>query len=132
MKIAADTNVLVRAIVEDDARQARLAQAALNNAEIVALTNTALCELAWVLSTNYRISRVDIESAIRTLISAANTEVDRPTIEAGLAMLQAGGDFADGIIAYEGGTMGADTFASFDKKAVRRLEQLQQNALLLA
>ena len=37
-------------------------------------------------------------------------------------MLDAGGDFADGVIAYEGGWLGAETFVSFDKKAVETLK----------
>ena len=36
--------------------------------------------------------------------------VNRPAVKAGLAILDAGGDFADGIIAYEGRWLGADTF----------------------
>jgi predicted nucleic-acid-binding protein len=36
-------------------------------------------------------------------------------------MLDAGGDFADGVIAYEGRWLGAETFVSFDKKAVEML-----------
>ena len=48
-------------------------------------------------------------------------ETNRPAIEAGLAMLDAGGDFADGVIAYEGRWLGAETFVSFDKKAVEML-----------
>jgi predicted nucleic-acid-binding protein len=31
----------------------------------------------------------------------------------------AGGDFADGVIAFEGQWLGANTFLSFDKKAVK-------------
>ena len=47
---------------------------------------------------------------------------DEPAgVEAGLAMLDAGGDFADGVIAYEGRWLGAETFVSFDKKAVEML-----------
>jgi predicted nucleic-acid-binding protein len=48
--------------------------------------------------------------------------VNRPAAEAGLALLEAGGDFADGAIAYEGRWLGADTFVSFDKKAVKLIE----------
>jgi predicted nucleic-acid-binding protein len=36
-------------------------------------------------------------------------------------MLDAGGDFADGAIAHEGQWLGADTFVSFDAKAVKML-----------
>lgn len=131
MKLAADTNVLVRAIVADDPKQARLAQAALADAELIAVTNTALCELVWVLSGAYRIPRADIDGAIRALIAAANVEADRPAIEAGLIMLREGGDFADGVIAFEGAALGAEAFVSFDKDAVKRIKQAGQKAHLL-
>jgi predicted nucleic-acid-binding protein len=48
-------------------------------------------------------------------------EANRPAIDAGLVVLDAGGDFADGVIAYEGKWLGAETFASFDKRAVEML-----------
>jgi predicted nucleic-acid-binding protein len=37
-------------------------------------------------------------------------------------MLDAGGDFADGAIAYEGRWLGGETFVSFDRKAVEMLK----------
>jgi predicted nucleic-acid-binding protein len=119
MKITADTNLLVRAITGDDAQQSKTAQAALKNADVVALALPALCELAWVLSQGYKISPRDIAEAIRRLMNGANVVVNRPAAEAGLALLDAGGDFADGVIAYEGSWLGADSFVSFDKKAVK-------------
>jgi hypothetical protein len=48
-----------------------------------------------------------------------------------LAMLEAGGDFADGAIAYEGRWLGADTFVSFDARAVELLKAQGQTARLL-
>ena len=132
MKIAADTNVLVRAVTEDDVEQSKAAQAALRKAEIVAIATSALCEFVWVLSRAYRIPLVDIADAIRGLLNAANVVVDRPATEAGLAMLDAGGDFADGVIAHEGNWLGADTFVSFDKKAVKMLETQGRSARLLS
>ena len=36
----------------------------------------------------------------------------------GNVLLEAGGDFADGVIAYEGRWLGGEAFVSFDKKAV--------------
>jgi predicted nucleic-acid-binding protein len=50
VKITADTNLLVRAITEDDPKQYRIAQAELARAEVIALALPALCELVWVLS----------------------------------------------------------------------------------
>jgi hypothetical protein len=37
-----------------------------------------------------------------SLMNAGNVVVNRPAAEPGLAVLEAGGDFADGAIAYEG------------------------------
>jgi predicted nucleic-acid-binding protein len=102
MKITADTNVLVRAITGDDEQQSKVAQTELANASVVALPLPALCELVWVLSQGYKISAADIAEAVRRLTDGANVVVNRPGVAAGLVMLDAGGDFADGIIAYEG------------------------------
>lgn len=131
MKITADTNVLVRAITGDDERQSKLAQAELERADIVAVALPSLCELVWVLSQGYKIASDDIAGAVRTLTSAANVVVNRPAVEAGLALLDAGGDFADGVIAYEGNWLGGETFVSFDKKAVKRLTAQGESARLL-
>ena len=132
MKITADTNVLVRAITGDDARQSRIAQARLANADLVALAIPVLCELVWVLAQGYKISSADIAETIRRLLAGANVVVNRPAAEAGLALLEAGGDFADGVIAYEGNWLGAETFVSFDKKAVKLMDKRGKPARLLS
>jgi predicted nucleic-acid-binding protein len=132
VRITADTNVLVRAIVADEPKQARLAQSTLEKAELIAVTPTTLCELVWVLSRGYKIANADIAAAIRGLAASAKVEVNRPAVEAGLAMLNQGGDFADGIIAFEGASLGGATFVSFDKDAVLALKKLGQESLLLA
>jgi predicted nucleic-acid-binding protein len=132
MKITADTNVLVRAITGDDARQSKLAQAQLTKADLVAVALPALCELVWVLSQGYKVPASDVAEAVRRLIDAANVVVNRPAAEAGLALLDAGGDFADGVIAYEGSWLGANIFISFDKKAVKLMEAQGEAARLLS
>jgi predicted nucleic-acid-binding protein len=58
--------------------------------------------------------------------------VNRAAAEAGLAALDAGGDFADGVIAFEGNRLGGDAFVSFDKQAVRHLKGAGQDVRLLA
>jgi predicted nucleic-acid-binding protein len=132
MKITPDTNVLARAITGDDKRQSPVAQALLADAEAIALTLPALCELVWVLARGYKISAPNIAKAIRRLLNASNALVDRPAAEAGLALLDRGGDFADGVIAYEGRWLGADVFVSFDKTAVRLLSEQGETSQLLA
>jgi predicted nucleic-acid-binding protein len=132
MRITADTNVLVRAVTEDHERQSRTAQSVLKKADLVAIPISALCELVWVLSQGYKIPPTEIAEAIRRLINGANAVVNRPAAEAGLALLEVGGDFADGVIAYEGSWLGADAFVSFDKKAVKLIEAQGGSARLLS
>jgi predicted nucleic-acid-binding protein len=121
MKVAVDTNVLVRAAVRDDKEQTEAATRIMARAELVAIAVSCLCEFAWVLRSVYGYRASSIARAIRLLLAAENVEADRQVAEAGLAMLDAGGDFADGVIAYEGKWLGAETFVSFDKKAVETL-----------
>ncbi|NYG48700.1 putative nucleic-acid-binding protein [Bradyrhizobium sp. IAR9] len=113
---------MVRVLVGDDAEQSKVAEALLKKADLIAISIPALCELAWVLSRGYKTSAENISASIRHLINASNAVVDRPAAEAGLSFLDAGGDFADGVIAHEGNWLGADTFVSFDRKAVKLIE----------
>lgn len=123
MNVVADTNVLVRALMEDEPKQSSFAQELLLNADLVAIPAVVLCELCWVLTRSYKIARADIMATIQSLISSENVVVDASAVEAGLAIMDAGGDFADGIIADHGQWLGGDVFASFDEQAVKLLEK---------
>lgn len=132
MNVAPDTNVLLRAVVEDDAKQARAARDLLSNADSIAISLPCFCEFAWVLGKVYKLGKLDIAAAVETYIQAHNVVTDRPAVEAGLAMLYEGGDFADGVLAFEGRQSGADTFVSFDKDAVKLLTKQGHSARLLS
>src|SRR5271170_4455853 len=110
MKIIADTNVLLRALVEDQPEQSRLARHMLSTADLVVLGPHALCELVWVLRSRYGAQRTDVAATIRRFCEAENVLIDSPTVEAGIAMIEAGADFADGVIAYEGRRLGGEEF----------------------
>lgn len=131
MKITVDTNVLVRAVVRDDERQARAAAKLLKEAELIAVSLSCLCEFVWVLRRVYNFGQQDISAALEALLNASNVAVNRPAADAGLAVLNEGGDFADGLIAYEGNWLGGETFVSFDKKAISLLVKQGQQAKLL-
>lgn len=89
----------------------------------------SLChEFVWVLRKVYAFQPADAALAIRALLAAANVEMNRPAVEAGLMVPEAGGDFADGAIAYEGSWLGGETFVSFDKQAVALLAAQGQSA----
>lgn len=131
MKITADTNVLVRAAVQDDPHQARQAAHLLQKADLIAVPIPVLCEFVWVLRRGYRKSVSDVAHAIQRLTDSLSVATNRPAIERGLSALKAGGDFADAVIAYEGEWLGAEEFVSFDSKAVSILESQGTRARLL-
>ena len=128
--IAVDTNVILRLLVRDDASQTAAAAWEMENADAVILSLVALCEAAWVMERTYSFSRTAIAESFRDLIAAPKVEFDPSEVEAGLAMLDLGGDFADGVIARQGRLKRAEAFVSFDRKAVKRLVALGENARL--
>ncbi len=132
MKVSVDTNVLVRGVVCDDPKQARAASKILKEASLIAVSLPCLCEFVWVLGRVYSFDQATIAMAIRALLDTENVVMNRPAVEAGLALLDAGGDFADGIMAYEGTWLGGETFVSFDKKAVSLLRKQGEAARLLS
>ena len=132
VRIAVDTNVLLRDALQDDPRQTPLASRTLLSAELVVVPTPALCEFVWVMRRLYKRSAAEIALSIRLLMSGDNVELDRPAIEAGLEVLEGGGDFADGVIAYEGRWQGAEEFVSFDKQAVSLLKSQGKRARLLS
>ena len=131
MKIVADTNVLLRAAVRDDPTQTQPAANALRTADLVAIPVAALCEFVWVMRSGYKRPTAEVAHSIRALIESQNVVTNRMAVEAGLELLDQGGDFADGAIAYEGRWLGAEEFVSFDKQAVSLLKQQGKRARLL-
>ena len=132
MKVTADSNVLIRAAVQDDLHQARRAAKILAEADLIAVPVPVLCEFVWVLRRGYKKSVADVCDAIRRLMRSVNVVMNRPAVEAGLSALDAGGDFADGVICYEGEWMGAEEFVSFDSNAVSLLQAQGSRARLLS
>ena len=124
MKITPDTNVLVRAALLDDAAQSKTALAVLKAAETLALPLPTLCEFVWVLRQHNRRSAGEIAQSLRQLLDAGIVETNRGAAEAGLAIMEAGGDFADGVIAYEGRQLGGATFVTFDRQAAKLVARL--------
>ncbi|MCL2470197.1 MAG: type II toxin-antitoxin system VapC family toxin [Propionibacteriaceae bacterium] len=131
MRVTVDTNVLLRTIVADDPDQARLAAALLDKADAIVVCLPVLTELVWVLRRSYAVSRADVADTIRTLCQTEKVSVDQAAVNAGLVCLEAGGDFADGVIAHQGAWLGGEVFVSFDVKAVKALTATGVTAQLL-
>jgi len=132
VRITADTNVLVRAVLDDDPEQSAIARSVLAGAEHIYVPLPVLCEFAWVLRQGRHLGSSEVATEIRALMQAGTVVADRLAVEAGLAVADAGGDFADGVIAHEGRGMGSDVFVSFDKKAVRLIADAGYPARLLS
>lgn len=130
MKITADTNVLVRAIVRDEPVQAAAAEKILREASYIVISLPCLCEVVWVLRRFYHFDCAATAKAIQALIDSRNVITNRVAAGAGLALLVAGGDFADGVIAHEGARLGGEVFVSFDRRAVSRLTEQGVRALI--
>jgi len=128
VRITADTNVLLRAVVQDDVAQAAEAQALLLQATVIAVPIPVFCEFAWVLRRGYGYRASDVAAAIEAIVSVDAVVTDTPAVDAGLAVLHAGGEFADGSIASQGERLGGSVFASFDRGAVARLKECGANA----
>lgn len=115
----------------DDPVQGAVAVKALLDAELVAVPLPSLCEFVWVLMRGYKRNASEVADALRRLIESASVVVDRPAVEAGLAVFEKGGDFADGVIAFDGRRAGGRTFTSFDKEAVDMILATGGDAKLL-
>ena len=131
MKIIADTNVLLRVVLDDDPAQSRAARGILSSTEEIIVGRHTLCELVWVLSQTYKLPKDQITQTVSALLNAKNVTTDQAAAEAGLRIVEAGADFADGVIAHEGAMAGGEEFVSFDKKAVAALAKQGVRARLL-
>ena len=119
---AIDTNVLVRALVLDDAAQAARAQELLREHEVF-VPVTVILELEWVLRSRYGHSAAVISQTIEKILSLKNVVVgEQAAVLAAAAKLAQGWDFADAL--HHALSDGCDDFVTFDtgllKQAKRR------------
>ena len=80
--IALDTNVLVRYLVEDDAKQSAAAAALIDRViaddETLFVSDVVVCETVWVLSVSYRVGRKEIAGVLRNLLRARQPPLPDP------------------------------------------------------
>ena len=131
MKVTLDTNVLVRLATRDNPAQAAMALQILQKASLIAVPTSALCEMVWVLLRGYRYSPAQVAHALDTLLQVRQVVCHTATVLAGLALLKNGGDFADGVIAFEGDLLGGTEFVSFDQHVVKLLKAQKRKVRLL-
>lgn len=129
--IALDTNVLVRLLTGDNARQAEVARRLFDaNADqdgALFVSDVVVAELAWVLRTSYAIEGSRIADAWRELLANATLRWQSPAaIASAIEMLDAHprADLADCLIVALGTAHGCDALATFDR-AMKTLPSVQ-------
>ena len=122
--IGLDTNVLVRYIMQDDARQALLADRLIESLSVEApgfVSLVTVVELVWVLSSAYGLTDVKVAEGLETLLRTREIRVDQAeTVWKALRDFQgARADFADCLIAQTGRIAGCETTMTFDREAAK-------------
>ncbi len=121
--IGLDTNVLVRYIMQDDAKQSLLASRLVESLSAEApgfVPLVSVVELAWVLSSAYALNRAQLVEAFEGLLRTKELVVDRAeTVWKALRVFQRGNaDFADCLIERAAASAGCVRTVTFDRGAV--------------
>jgi predicted nucleic-acid-binding protein len=112
--LAVDTNVVVRYLARDDARQTAQADELFRSQQILIL-KTVLLETEWVLRYSYGFDRGLIGAALRGVAGLPNVTIeDAAAVSHALDWFDDGMGFADAL--HVAGSAGADQFVTFDRK----------------
>jgi predicted nucleic-acid-binding protein len=123
--IGIDTNILVRHLVGDDAKQAKLVDIFFEKnctADDPGYVNhIVLCELAWTLDRTYGYSRADIALALDNLLMARELKIENREIAAGALNVyrRINIGFSDALIAEANKSAGCLSTATLDRKAAK-------------
>ena len=123
--IGLDTNVLIRYLVQDDRKQARQATSFIErnctDDDPGFIGQIVLCELAWVLESNYNQTREQITAVIEQLLRVAQIELMEPEVvwRALNDYRSSNVDFPDHLLARVNESSGCEVTITFDKKAAR-------------
>ena len=114
---AADTNVLLRLLLDDDEEQARAARAFQRTHAPLFVSHIALSELAWVLASAYRFKRAELGKLIAMLLDTEGIAVERPSVVlAALHHFQSSrAGFSDCLILAAVQAAGVAPLGTFDK-----------------
>ena len=115
---AIDTNVLVRALVNDNAAQSARAVALLTGHDIF-IPVTVVLELEWVLRSRYAFAPKVVAQAIQKIAALSNVVVgERAAVLAAATRAAQGWDFADAL--HHALSHGCEDFLTLDADLVKR------------
>lgn len=120
--IAADTNIVVRYVTNDDRVQADLAEQTLRSGDVL-LIRTVLLETHWVLRKTYGLSPARIAAVLRAVLGLPGISTDDPAaVVRALDWYEAGLDFADAL--HLASSAAVTEFVTFDKRLGKRAARL--------
>ena len=120
--IGLDTNVAVRLLTQDDARQSRrvdkLIAAARASKDQLYVSVIVLCEVGWVLRSAYGYGRDDIARSIEAILEVAEIVVEDSDLAARALVDYRRGpaDLSDYLIGHRNARAGCTSTATFDRK----------------
>ncbi len=122
--IGLDTNVLVRYIMQDDAKQSPKATRLIESLDADMpgfITLISVIELYWVLTSCYDLSGQQVKQALETLLRARQIKVDRADqVLRALRVFEGGkADFADCLIERTAAAAGCTETVTFDAGAAK-------------
>ena len=122
--IGLDTNVLVRYIMQDDAKQAAKATTLIERLTAAApgfITLVSVVELVWVLSSCYDLSRAQVAQALEIILRSKQLIVDQAehVVRALRAFSAGNADFADCLIERMAASAGCAQTMTFDSAAAK-------------
>lgn len=123
--IGLDTNVIVRYLVQDDAKQSaaatRFIERALSPENPGYLTHITLCEVIWVLTECYSADRVQIRSVVEGLLGSKQLLVEEADLvwKALRSWDASAADFSDALIGQIVTARGGEKTVTFDRAAAK-------------
>ena len=122
--IGLDTNVLVRYIMQDDAKQSPKANRLIeslsaDNPGFISIVS--VIELFWVLTSCYQLSHVQVTQALETMLRTKSFVIERPgQVARALSMFKGGKtDLADCLIHFSAVDAGCTDTMTFDVSAAK-------------
>jgi predicted nucleic-acid-binding protein len=122
--IGLDTNVVVRYLAQDEARQAaaatRLIEGSLSAEARGFVSIVTLAEIVWVMRANYGVGRLAIADIVEGLLTAPQLTIERSDViwRALRVYRDSKADFSDGLIVELGRDAGCLKTVTLDRQAV--------------
>jgi len=123
--IGLDTNVVIRYLTQDDAKQAakanKLIEEQLSLQSPGFITAITMVEIVWVLESCYKQNRDDISKVLYSLLTTKQLVIESAD-KVYLALRRYGNasaDFSDALIAIVAEQEGCERVVTFDKQAVK-------------